>query len=197
MAAFEKIYSGIPDLDKAYNYIRLGDNVVWQVGNLQEFTSLMEPFADQAIKDQRNLIYVRFAAHPPLLTPREGLKIVEIPLSHRFETFTVTIHNLIEQEGKDAFYVFDCLSELQTAWSTDLMMGNFFRLTCPFLFILDTVAYFPIIRGKHSFEAVAKIRDTTQLFSDVYSDEKCMYVRPLKVWNRYSETMAMPHRFIP
>lgn len=197
MAAFEKINSGIPDLDKAYNYIRLGDNVVWQVGKLQEFTSLMHPFVDQAIKDHRNLIYVRFAAHPPLLTPREGLKIVEIPLSHRFETFTVSIHNLIEQEGKDAFYVFDCLSELQTAWSTDLMMGNFFRLTCPFLFILDTVAYFPIIRGKHSFEAIAKIRDTTQLFSDVYSDESCIYVRPLKVWNRYSETMAMPHRYIP
>lgn len=197
MAAFEKIKSGIPELDEAYNFIRLGDNVVWQVSNLKEFSSLMEPFVEQAIIDHRNLIYVRFAAHPPLLTPREGLKIAEIPLSHRFETFTVTIHNLIEQEGKDAFYVFDCLSELQTAWSTDLMMGNFFRLTCPFLFILDTVAYFPIIRGKHSFEAVAKIRDTTQLFSDVYSDEKCMYVRPLKVWNRYSETMAMPHRFVP
>lgn len=196
MAAFEKIKSGIPGMDEAYNYIRLGDNVVWQVSNLSEFSSLMEPFVEQAIRDARNLIYMRFAAHPPLLTPREGLKIVEIPLSHRFETFTVSIHNVIEQEGRDAFYVFDCLSELQTAWSTDLMMGNFFRLTCPFLFQLDTVAYFPVIRGKHSFEAVAKIRDTTQLFSDVYSDERCIYVRPLKVWNRYSETMFMPHRFI-
>lgn len=197
MAAFEKIKSGIPELDEAYNYIRLGDNVVWQVSNLREFSCLMEPFVEQAIRDKRNLIYVRFAAHPPLLTPREGLKIAEIPLSHRFETFTVAIHNLIEKEGRDAFFVFDCLSDLQTAWSTDLMMGNFFRLTCPFLFMLDTVAYFPIIRGKHSFEAIAKIRDTTQLFSDVYSDDRCIYVRPLKVWNRYSETMSMPHRFVP
>ncbi len=29
-------------------------------------------------------------------------------------------------------------------------MTAFFRVTCPFLFILDTVAFFPIIRGKKS-----------------------------------------------
>ena len=46
------------------------------------------------------------------------------------------------------FMYLTVLSELQTAWATDLMMGNFFRVTCPFLFTLDTVAFFPIIRGK-------------------------------------------------
>lgn len=119
-----------------------------------------------------------------------------MPLTHRFETFTVDIHNIIEKEGKegkDAFYVFDCLSELQTRWATDLMMGNFFRVTCPFLFILDTVAFFPIIRGRHSFHAINKILNTTQLFLDVYSDAKNVYVRPEKVWNRDSETMFLPH----
>ena len=64
---------------------------------------------------------------------------------------------LAKKEGFDVFYVFDCLSELQTAWATDLMMGNFFRVTCPFLFTLDTVAFFPIIRGKHSFHAVKNL----------------------------------------
>ena len=93
--------------------------------------------------------------------------------------------------------MFDCLSELQTAWATDLMMGNFFQVTCPYLFSLDTVAFFPLIRGKHSFRAVAKIRDTTQLFLDVYSDRTSVYVRPDKVWNRYSETMFLPHRYEP
>ncbi|MGX8705729.1 MAG: hypothetical protein ACSW8J_04030, partial [bacterium] len=41
---------------------------------------------------------------------------------------TVEIHEIIRKEGRDAFYVFDCLSELQAAWATDLMMGNFFRV---------------------------------------------------------------------
>ena len=71
MAAFEKIKSGIPEMDEAFHHIRLGDNVVWQVSDLSEFRLFMEPMVEQAIKDGRNLIYVRFAAHEPLLTPRE------------------------------------------------------------------------------------------------------------------------------
>lgn len=197
MAAFERILSGIPEMDTALDNIRLGDNVVWQVTDLDEFRLFIEPYVAQAIRDRRNIIYVRFASHEPFFHDQEGLKIVPVELSHRFETFTVEIHDLIEREGFDAFYVFDCLSELQTAWATDLMMGNFFKLTCPFLFQMNTIAYFPLIRGKHSFQAIARIRDTTQLFLDVYSDRTQVYVRPLKVWNRYSETMFLAHSYRP
>ena len=197
MAAFDRILSGIPEMDKAFDNIRLGDNVVWRVSDLSQFKLFMEPYVEQAIKDKRNIIYFRFASHEPLVEDRPEVKTVEIPLSHRFETFTVDIHNVIEKEGFDAFYVFDCLSELQTAWATDLMMGNFFKVTCPFLFILDTVAFFPIIRGKHSVHAINKILDTTQLFIDVYSDSRNVYVRPQKVWNRNSDTMFLPHTYEP
>ena len=197
MAAFDKVKSGIPEMDEALDHIRLGDNVVWRVSELSQFKLFMEPYVKQAIEDKRNIIYFRFASHEPLLEDRPEIKTVNITLSHRFENFTVDIHNVIEKEGKDAFYVFDCLSELQTAWATDLMMGNFFRVTCPFLFILDTVAFFPIIRGKHSVQAVNKILNTTQLFFDVYSDSKNIYVRPEKVWNRNSETMFLPHTYDP
>ena len=195
MAAFDRVKSGIPEMDQALDNIRLGDNVVWRVSSLDEFHLFLDPYLDQAIKDHRRIIYVRFATHPPLTEGHPEIKTVPIELSHRFETFTMEIHNLIAKEGRDAFYVFDCLSELQTAWSTDLMMGNFFRVTCPFLFQLDTVAFFPLIRGKHSLQAIARIRDTTQLFLDVYSDEHSVYVRPDKVWNRYSETMFLPHLY--
>ncbi|MBR3305873.1 MAG: phosphoenolpyruvate synthase [Lachnospiraceae bacterium] len=197
MAAFDRVLSGIPQMDEHFDNIRLGDNVVWRVDDLKQFRLFVEPYVEQAIKDGRNLTYFRFAAHEPLLEPREGLKIIEVELNHRFENFTVEIHEHIRREGRDAFYVFDCLSELQTAWATDLMMGNFFQVTCPYLFILDTVAFFPLIRGKHSFHAIAKIRDTTQLFIDVYADSENVYVRPDKVWNRYSETMFLPHLYVP
>ena len=197
MAAFDRILSGISEMDEAFDNIRLGDNVVWRVSDLEQFKLFMTPYVEQAIKDNRNIIYFRFASHEPLIEDRPEVKTVNIALSHRFETFTIDIHNVIEKEGFDAFYVFDCLSELQTAWATDLMMGNFFRVTCPFLFILDTVAFFPIIRGKHSVQAVNKILDTTQLFIDVYSDSKNYYVRPEKVWNRNSETMFLPHTYEP
>ena len=197
MAAFDRISSGISEMDTALDNIRLGDNVVWRVSDLSEFKLFMEPYIRQAIEDKRNIIYFRFASHEPLLEERLEIKRIDVPLSHRFETFTVDIHNEIEKAGRDAFYVFDCLSELQAAWATDLMMGNFFRVTCPFLFILDTVAFFPIIRGKHSVQAINKILDTTQLFLDVYSDKKNVYVRPEKVWNRNSDTMLMPHTYNP
>ena len=195
MAAFDRIKSGIPEMDIALDNIRLGDNVVWRVSELSEFKLFMIPYIEQAIKDRRNIIYFRFASHEPLIADCPEVKTIQVPLSHRFETFTIDIHNEIEKAGRDAFYVFDCLSELQAAWATDLMMGNFFRVTCPFLFILDTVAFFPIIRGKHSVQAINKILDTTQLFFDVYSDKKTVYVRPEKVWNRNSDTMFLPHTY--
>ena len=194
MAAFEKISSGIPEMDKELDYIRLGDNVVWQVDSIEEFKEFAVSLATQSLHDHRKLIYIQFSSKTPMLEI-DGIKVYHVELSHRFENFTVEIHHIIENEGKDAIYVFDCLSDLQVAWSADLMMSNFFKVTCPFLFQLDTVAYFPIIRGRHSFEAIAKIRETTQLFLDVYSDDNVTYVHPLKVWNRYSPKMFLPHSF--
>ena len=192
MGAFDKIRSGLPGMDELLNYIRMGDNVVWSVSDLEDFKFFAIPFAEQAIRDGRNLIYMRFAEHEPLLTPRPGLKICTFDPDKGFEAFTVDIYNRITEEGKDAFYVFDSLSSLQSVWYTDLMMGNFFRVTCPYLFRLDTVAYFPLLRGRHSFEAVARIRDTTQLLLDVYRGDR-MYLHPVKVWNRYSPKMFLPH----
>ena len=221
MAAFDRIKSGIPGLDKALDNIRLGDNVVWNVTNLNEFSYFADPYIKQAKEDMRNLIYIRFANHPPLIEmtdedfdllaaeqnnpdtefsmiERDGIKIYQVNPYNQFETFTLEVHRIIEKEGFDAFYVFDCLSDLQAVWSTDLMMGNFFKVTCPFLFQLDTVAFFPIIRGRHSYDAIAKIRETTQLFLNVYSNSADeVYVSPLKVWNRYSQTMFLGHKFNP
>ena len=221
MAPFDRIKSGIPGLDKALDNIRLGDNVVWNVTNLYEFSYFVNPYVKQAKEDNRNLIYIRFANHPPLIEmteedfrlleieknnpdtefcmiERDGIKIYQLDPYKQFETFTLEVHRIIEKEGFDAFYVFDCLSDLQAVWSTDLMMGNFFKVTCPFLFQLDTVAYFPILRGRHSYEAIAKIRETTQLFLNVYSNSaEEVYVAPLKVWNRYSQTMFLGHKFNP
>ncbi len=218
MVAFERTQCGIPQLDKTLDNIRLGDNVVWQVSNLKEFSYFVNPFIKQALKDNRNLIYINFGQHEPLIPmtkedmqelekekenkntdfamiERNGIKIYKVDPMKQFELFTLEVHNIIAKEGWDAFYVFDCLSDLQAVWSTDLMMGNFFKVTCPYLFSLDTIAYFPIIRGKHSFEAIAKIRETTQLFLDIYSHDEDIYIHPLKVWNRYSKEMFLGHKY--
>lgn len=61
MAAFDKIYSGFSGMDEILDHIRLGDNVVWQVSDMEEFRMFAEPFARQAVKDKRNVTYIRFA----------------------------------------------------------------------------------------------------------------------------------------
>ena len=101
--------------------------------------------------------------------------------------------NIIEQERFKAFHVFDCLSDLLEFWYSDLMIGNFFRVTCPFLYQLDTIAYFALLRGVHTHGAIARIRETAQLLLDLYSVGEKIYIHPLKVWERYSPTMFFPH----
>ena len=198
MAAFDRIKSGIDALDAVLDNIRLGDNVVFQLSRLEEFAYFTEPYVHRAIADGRDLIYFRFASHAPFFGPMPGLKIYELDPNVGFETFTVQVRRIITEHGRDAFYVFDSLSDLRVAWSSDLMMANFFRVTCPYLFELDTVAFFPVLRGVHSFTAIAKIRDTTQLLLDVASDDEGnVFLHPIKVWNRYTPTMFAAHRYRP
>jgi hypothetical protein len=110
-----------------------------------------------------------------------------------FENFTVAVHQIIAEAGLEAFYIFDSLSTLLESWATDLMIGNFFQVTCPYLFQMETIAFFTLIRGQHAFETVARIRETTQLLLDHYFIEGHGYLHPLKVWNRYAPTMFLPH----
>ena len=55
MAAFDRVRSGIPEMDTAIDNIRLGDNVVWRVSDLDQFKLFMRPYVEQAIKDQRKI----------------------------------------------------------------------------------------------------------------------------------------------
>ena len=48
MAAFERIKSGIPEMDTALDNIRLGDNVVFRVSDLNEFRLFVDPYVEQA-----------------------------------------------------------------------------------------------------------------------------------------------------
>ncbi len=103
------------------------------------------------------------------------------------------VHHIITDAGFGAFFVFDSLTALLYTWRSDLAVGNFFKVTCPYLFDLDTVAYFGLIRHEHTFATLAMIRDTTQLLLDVYLIGGETYVHPLKVWLRHSPTMFFPH----
>ena len=187
------INSGIAALDEALKGLRLGDNVVLQVDNLKDYSYFAEPFADQAIHDSGSCVYLRFAPHPPIIGSRQGLIIKEVDPRGGFDFFSAEVHRVIEEWAKKKFFIFDNLSALVEEWATDELLANFFQVTCPFLRELDTVAYFALTRGQHAHNAVARIRDTTQVLIDVYRIKGTMYIHPLKVWDRYSPQMFLPH----
>jgi len=168
--------------------------VVWRVDSVDDYRAFIEPYVAAAAAAGRRVVYIRFASHAPVVAPAAASVVYDLDALRGFESFTVRLHTIISQEGKEAFYVFDCLSDLLDAWATDGMIANFFRVTCPYLFKLDTVAYFALKRGAHSFATIDGIRTTTQLLIDLYSEGGVLYLHPLKVWQRSSPTMFLPHR---
>ncbi|MBN1457681.1 MAG: PEP/pyruvate-binding domain-containing protein [Sedimentisphaerales bacterium] len=185
--------TGLKGLDEILCDLKKGDNVVWQVDSVEDYGQFVAPYIKKALEDNRNIIYMRFAKHDPLIEDHPEITVYNLDAKGGFESFSTQVHEIISKEGKEAYYLFDCLSDLLNAWATDLMVGNFFLITCPYLFELDTIAYFAILRHHHSFQTVARIRETTQLLLDVYDFDGNFYVHPLKVWKRYSHTMFLPH----
>ncbi len=187
------ICSGISSLDEVLQGLRLGDNVVWQIDELDNYRFFVQPFVAQAMQDGFHCVYLRFASHPPILDAQPELEIIELDPSPGFDYFSGEVHRIIEEQGRKCFYVFDNLSTLVDEWATDELLANFFQVTCPFLFELDTVAYFALILGNHDDTVVARIRDTTQVLINVYQAKGKRFFHPLKVWDRYSSQMFLPH----
>jgi pyruvate,water dikinase len=192
-ASNQALSTGIPALDRVVQGLRPGDNVVWQVDSVEDYVPFVRPFVQSALAEERRLVYFRFARHEPLVAEGEGARIHRLSPAMGFESFTASIHRVIEDAGEGAYYVFDCLSDLAADWYSDLMLGNFFMVTCPYLYELDTVTYFGVLRDRHSHAALDAIRNTTQLLVDVFRHKGALYVHPLKVQTRESPTMYLPH----
>ena len=185
--------TGMPGLDGVLQGLRPGDNVVWEVDGIPDYLPTIGPLCREAKRLGRKLIYFRFAGHAPLLTEDSGAQIYHLDPQEGFERFLSEILNVIEQAGPGAFYVFDCLSDLAADWFSDRMLGNFFMITCPYLYELDTIAYFALQKHLHSFHATDSIFTTAQVIIEVYRKENQLYIHPMKVWQRYSPTIYTLH----
>ncbi len=191
---FDWAHTGLDGLDETLQGLRKGDNVVWQINKIDSYRFFVKHFAKRAIDENKRVVYMRFAQHEALLDVNDpDLKVYHLDADVGFESFASDIHNIITREGKGVYYVFDCLSDLLFSWATDLMIGNFFVVVCPYLYELDTIAYFGIFRERHSYKTIARIQDTTQLLLDLYQEDDDYYLHPIKVMNRYSPTMFLPH----
>jgi pyruvate, water dikinase len=188
-------YTGLPGLDKILNGVVLGDNVVFQVDTIDDYVRFVSPFCKEACRQKRELIYFRFADHQVVVPEGTCDHVFHLHPEEGFEVFISEIFNVIERFGFGAFYVFDCLSELAVDWYSDRMLGNFFMLTCPYLYDYETVTYFALLRNHNTSIAIEAIHKTAQVVMDVYYNKENIYVHPLKVDGRQSKTMYMLHRW--
>ncbi len=160
--------TGMATLDRVFRGLLPGDNLVWQVDTIGDFAPFAGPYCRAAQQAGRRLVYFRFAEHPPLASERNGATVCELPSCAGFEKFITQIRRTIREAGRGAFFLFDCLSALAEEWCSDRMLGNFFMLTCPYVYDLESLAYFPLLRSVHSLQATTPIARTTQMFINVY-----------------------------
>ena len=198
----KKLGSGITGFDILLKGIRPGDNIVWQVDSVEDYLPFVQPCASFARDNGFKPVYFRFSRHKPLFSPGSGVRIFELSPEEGFENFIRKFHNIINEIGKDGYYIFDCLSDLVVDWYSDRMLGNFFMLVCPYIRQAGAVAYFAMFRNRHSFHAMTPIIDLAPVFLDVYRNQEKLYVHPIKTPGRYSPTMNMLHvwedeNFIP
>ncbi len=185
--------SGIPALDDVLHGLIKGDNVVWETDSLADYEHFLLPFCRNAVAEGKPLVYFRFAQHRHVLPADVSAEVVELSPQDGFEQFVGSILTEIEKHGPGACYVFDCLSGLSVDWYSDRMLGNFFMLTCPYLYDYDTLTYFLLRKSQHMPFAVDAIHNTAQVVVEVYKSEGKRYILPIKVLERYSPTMYTLH----
>lgn len=190
----DRVSTGLPELDRVLDGLRIGDNVVWRTADLSDYRRFVVPFLNSAQASGRQVLYLRFGQHAPIVEQHPAVHTIPIDAQGGFDSFTSRVWQLIETHGRGAFYVCDSLSDLLNAWATDTMVGNFFRVICPLLFQLDTVAWFALDPDRHSRTTLDRIRQTTQVMIDIYRNGNDVQVQPIKAWERQSPTMFLPHR---
>ncbi|HPD30779.1 MAG TPA: PEP/pyruvate-binding domain-containing protein [Phycisphaerae bacterium] len=189
--------TGLPALDRVLKGLLPGDNLVWRVDTVDDYRVFLEPFCRNAVSAGKRLVYYRFADHAPLVPADCPAEIHELQPELGFEKFISSIHEVVKSARGLGAHVFDCLSDLAVDWSSDRMLSNFFVLTCPYVYDVEGIAYFPLLKNYHSPQAVATIANTTQILVDIYRHRDRYYLHPIKVQQRHSPTMYMLHAWEP
>ena len=194
------ISTGIDGLDSSVDFLRFGETVIWQIDQIGDYMFIATKLMTKIARSGKRIVYIRFADHEAIMDTESlnatGANIKQYNLDPHvgFETFAVQVHRIISDEGKNVFFVFDCLSDLQNYWFSDLMISNFFLLINPFLQEQGAVAYQAIKYRKHTYETVSRIRTAAPLLINLRTCNGTIYIQPAKVEGRRTGTMYFPLR---
>ena len=156
-----RVSTGIPGLDRSLDALRAGDIVAWQMESIGDYMFVASQFVTDEALTGRRMVYLRFGDHEELIPTRaleaRGVNIKKYRLdpSVGFETFAVQVHRIISSEAEDSFFLFDCISELQRYWFSDLMICNFFVLTSEFIRERGALCYVALEYARHTYDTIA------------------------------------------
>ena len=195
-----RISTGLEGLDTAIDELRQGENVVWQINNLADYMYAANRFVMNIAREGKRIVYFRFGEHDEVVDA-EGLsagganaKKYELDAHIGFESFTVLMHRIIQREGRGVFYVFDCLTELQKFWFSDLMVSNFFLLTNAYLSEMSSIGYFPIMFKSHTYETISRIRHAAPVLVNMRTHDGALYLHAVNVRGRLTPATYYPVR---
>ncbi len=200
MNGHQTISTGIKGLDEALDSLRPGDTVTWQIEDTGDYMYVATQFVVDEALTGRPMIYLRFGSHdelvPTEILQERGANIKKIVLdpSVGFETFAVQVHRIVSSEPEDSFFLFDCLSELQRYWFSDLMVCNFFCLTSEFIASRGALCYVALTYERHTYETISRIRHATSVLLNIRMKDGCTYIHPVKVSGRRTKSMYFPLR---
>lgn len=192
------ISTGIEGLDKTIDSLRMGDTVTWQIENISDYALVVTQFVTSVALTGKRIIYFRFADHDEILDiaalARRGanVKKYELDPAVGFETFSVQVHRILNNEEPNAFCVTDCLSDLQRYWFSDAMVCNFFCLTSAFAMERGCVTYAAIKYERHVYETISRIRHATPVLLNIRTLGGSTYIHPVKAAGRSTPTMYFP-----
>ncbi|MFA7178477.1 MAG: PEP/pyruvate-binding domain-containing protein [Dehalococcoidales bacterium] len=190
---YPAVSTGSKQLDQLLTGLLPGDNVVWQVDSLDEYSRFAVLFARQSVLSGGKCIYLRFAGHEAILKPTDGVEINLLDPAEGFDSFSHKVHDIIEDRGGGSSFIFDNLSALVDRWATDELLADFYQVICPYIYELKSIAYFALNRDQHDYSSIARIKTTTQILLSIYRAGGSSYIHPLKVWKRYSPNMFLTH----
>ncbi|MCP4712232.1 MAG: pyruvate phosphate dikinase, partial [Planctomycetes bacterium] len=183
--------SGFGGLDRIIGGVQAGENLVWQVDDVDDYRLFVRLLGRHVRKSGQRLVYFRFGQHEALMGDDSGAELVDLELGEGFEGFTTQIMEVMRGSKAGTYFVFDCLSYLADEWFSDRMVSNFFRLMCPLTRNIGGVSYFGLYRNYHSIHATDPITWKTDLFLDVHRHKGRIYLNLIKVRNEQTAEMDM------
>jgi len=194
-----KVSTGIEGLDNIIDYLRLGDNVVWQIDNIADYVYVANKFVTRIAKSGKRIVYLRFASHDEIIDAEglndNGANVIKYSLdpSVGFETFAVQVHKIISEEN-GAFFIFDCISDLQKHWFSDNNVANLVCLTTPFIRQVNSIAYMSLKYERHTYYTISRIRHAVPVLLNIRTFRSSVHILPLQVENRNTPNMYFPLR---